>query len=197
MNRTRIHQIAKLSALTVLSLTTIASAHPGHDTSSAASGFAHPFTGYDHLLAMLAVGLWSAQLGKRAIWILPASFLLAMCAGGALAATGMHLPIADQGILTSVLVLGILIATTARLPLALALTIVALFAVCHGFAHIAEMKPGASRFAYGSGFLLATASLHIAGLFIGSLLQKYKLPNLTRACGAVVACSAIALWFFA
>src|SRR4051794_16243195 len=105
MNHNRIHQIA-ISTLTVLSLTTIASAHSGHDTSSAAAGFAHPFTGYDHLLAMLALGLWSAQQGNRAKWIIPASFLLAMCAGGALATTRTHFPVAEQGIITSVLILG-------------------------------------------------------------------------------------------
>lgn len=196
MNPARIRQFA-ISAVTVLSLTTIASAHPGHDTSSAASGFAHPFTGYDHLLAMLAVGLWSAQLGKRAKWLLPISFLTAMCAGGALAALGIKLPLAEQGILTSVLVLGLLIAFAARLPLAAAITITTLFALCHGHAHVAEMKPADSILPYSSGFLLATALLHLTGLGIGSLLQKYKLPTLTRACGAAVATGAIALWVLA
>lgn len=196
MNQNRIHQIA-ISAVTVLSLTTIASAHPGHDTSSATSGFAHPFTGYDHLLAMLAVGLWSAQQNNRAKWIIPASFLLAMCAGGTLAAIGAHFPIAEQGILTSVLILGLLITFATRLPLAFAIAIVSLFALCHGYSHIAEMKPTDSIFAYSSGFLLGTASLHLAGLLLGKFLQKNKLPVLTRACGTAIATCAVAFWLFA
>jgi urease accessory protein len=170
-------------------------AHPGHDGGPAsAAGFAHPFTGWDHFLAMAAVGLWAIQLGGRARSIVPASFLAAMFVGGWMAASDVTLRLADQGILVSVLLLGLLVATAARLPLAWAAGIAGCFAVFHGYAHVAEMHPGDSLPAYGLGFLIATAMLLGVGLAIGAVLQSVKLPVIMRVCGGVVALGAIALW---
>jgi urease accessory protein len=192
-------QLAWISAVAVLVLTGgVASAHPGHDTGPAgAAGFAHPFTGWDHLLAMVAVGLWATQLGGKARWIVPSSFLAAMLLGGAMAASDMTLRLADQGILVSVLVLGLLVAVAARLPLAWAAGIAGLFAICHGYAHVAEMRQGDSLFAYGAGFIIATGTLLAGGLGLGGLLQTIKLPIVMRVCGGVVALGAIALWITA
>jgi urease accessory protein len=190
-------QMAWMSAaVAVLVLTAgVASAHPGHDTGPAgAAGFAHPFTGWDHLLAMVAVGLWATQLGGKARWIVPASFLAAMLLGGAMAASDMTLRLADQGILASVLVLGVMVAIAARLPIGVAAAIVGLFAIFHGYAHVAEMPPGNSLGAYAPGFMLATALLLAAGLAIGMLFQTIKLPVLMRICGGAVAIGAVALW---
>jgi urease accessory protein len=192
-------QLAWMAAVSVLLLTGgVASAHPGHDSGPAgAAGFAHPFTGWDHLLAMVAVGLWATQLGGKARWIVPSSFLAAMLLGGAMAASDMTLRLADQGILVSVLVLGLLVAVAARLPLAWAAGIVGLFAICHGYAHVAEMRQGDSLFAYSAGFLVATGMLLAGGLGLGGLLQTIKLPIVMRVCGGVVALGAIALWITA
>lgn len=192
-------QVAWMAAGAVLLLSGgVASAHPGHDTGPAsAAGFAHSFTGWDHLLAMTAVGLWAMQMGGRAKWIVPVSFLTAMILGGWMAASEMTLRLADQGILASVLVLGLLVAVAARLPLAWAAAIVGVFAVCHGYAHVAEMRSGDSLVAYGAGFVIATGILLAGGLALGALLQRIRLPIVMRVCGGVVALGAIALWITA
>lgn len=144
-------------------------AHPDHGAASLASGLAHPLGGLDHLLAMLAVGLFAARQPGDARWMLPTGFVLAMLAGAALSAAGIALPAVEAAIATSVLVLGVLIACLARLPLAAALPLVAAFALFHGHAHHAEMGAG-SAFAYTAGFALATAALHLAGLGLARLL---------------------------
>lgn len=159
--------------------TAIAFAHPGHDgehggglTWDFAGGFGHPLGGLDHLLAMVAVGLWAAQLGGRARWALPAAFLTALAAGAALGASGGVFGGLEQGIAASVLVLGLLVVTAARLPLAAGVILSAVFALFHGVAHGAEMPAAASGAAYGLGFLAATALLHAAGLGLGALAAR-------------------------
>jgi urease accessory protein len=169
-------------------------AHPGHDKSGAAAGFVHPFTGVDHLLAMIAVGLWACQLGGRARWTVPVSFVGAMVLGGLLAATGMKVGIAEPGILTSVLVLGLLVAMAVRLPIVVAGTIVASFAMFHGYAHVVEMRQGDSIASYAAGFVAATAMLHAIGLGMGLLIEKTRRPVLLRLCGGVVVLGAMAIW---
>lgn len=129
-----------------------------------AHGFLHPVGGWDHLLAMVAVGLWAAQRGGAALWALPLAFVGTMVAGGALALAGIELPQVETGILLSVVVLGGLIAAQARLPLAASVGLVALFAVFHGHAHGAEMPEAAAPALYALGFVVATALLHAAGL---------------------------------
>jgi urease accessory protein len=164
----------RLPTAVILSLVpTAALAHPGiggaHDF---AHGFAHPFGGLDHLLAMVTVGIFAWQLGGRALWLVPASFLLAMAAGGTLAMLGVALPHVEVGIALSVIVLGGMVALGVKAPLAIAMTLVAAFAVFHGHAHGSEMPLDAAGGAYGAGFVLATALLHGAGIALGAVIGR-------------------------
>src|SRR4051812_46979770 len=137
--------LARLSVPLMLLAAPLAWAHPGQDGGGASvAGFMHPLSGWDHLLAMIAVGLWAAQLGGRARWLVPVSFVSAMALGGALAAAGIHLAMAEEGILASVLVLGALIAAAPRVVVPVACVIVGLFAVFHGYAHGVELRRGDS-----------------------------------------------------
>jgi urease accessory protein len=181
----RSHRLALLGAL-VLLFPVLAQAHPGHDvTWGFSGGFAHPLFGWDHLLAMTAVGLWSAQLGGRARWFVPGAFVGVM----ALAAVFGHyfgtIPGTEQGIAASILILGLLIASAARLPVAAGMAVVAGFAVFHGVAHGAEMPPTAGGLSYGVGFVLATALLHAAGLGLGAALKSR--PAISRIAGGAAA----------
>ncbi len=143
-----------------------------------AAGFSHPMLGLDHLLAMLGVGAWAAQLGGRATWLVPAAFVGMMVAGAALALSGAALPMVEFGIGGSVLVIGVLVAFGTRLPLALAMALAGLFALFHGHAHGTELPGFAHPAAYGAGFVLATALLHAAGFGFARLLraQATRLP---------------------
>lgn len=173
----------------------LAQAHPGHGpANSFASGFGHPLQGLDHLLAMIAVGLWAAQLGGRSIWAVPATFVGVMSIGGMLGMMGMPLPMVEAGILTSVLVLGILIAAAARLPLAVSMAVVGLFALFHGHAHGTEIPMAASGLVYGIGFVLATAALHGCGIALGLLAQKRLAAPALRYAGAAIAVTGVCLW---
>jgi urease accessory protein len=165
---------SRLLPLTVglLLLPLAVQAHPGHSHAGFVAGAAHPLSGLDHLLAMIAVGLWAVQLGGRALWAVPASFVSIMVAGGALGMAGLPLPGVEQGILASVFVLGLLIATAARVPLYASMLIVGAFALFHGFAHGAEMPATAAGLGYGAGFAVATALLHAVGIGAGLLLGK-------------------------
>lgn len=151
----------------------IAFAHPGGGVVHGfGSGFAHPFLGWDHLLAMIAVGIWAGQRGGKARWVLPVAFVAAMGVGGALAFSGVALPGVEAGILASVLVLGALIAAAARLPLLGAAAVVAAFALFHGHAHGTEMPQTLSGLGYGAGFSAATALLHAAGVTVPASLHR-------------------------
>lgn len=182
---------AALPAILLAGLALPAAAHTGHEAGGFATGFAHPFGGFDHLLAMLAVGLWAAQYAMRtenraALWLLPAAFVLPMGAGFLLALNGIALPGVEAGIALSVLILGLVVAFAARPPLVAAMVVTAGFALFHGFAHGAEMGDGVAT-AYAAGMLLATALLHGAGLVGAMLAQQVATPVLTRAAGAAVA----------
>jgi urease accessory protein len=185
---------ALFTALLVLA-PALAQAHPGHDGTGFAHGFAHPLSGLDHILAMLAVGLWAAQLGGRAFWVVPATFLSVMTLGGALGMAHVGLPFVEQGILLSVLVLGVLIAAAVRLPLVASAAIVGLFALCHGFAHGAEMPETAAGFTYGAGFALATALLHGSGMLAGLMTRKIAEAQWMRVAGAAIAVGGVMLCF--
>ena len=172
-------------------------AHPGHEGSDFtwdfSAGFAHPFTGFDHLLAMIAVGFWAAQLGGRARWLVPSAFLAAMIAGAALGRAGFAFSGTEQLIAASVLVLGILIATAARLPLPASMALVGVFALFHGFAHGAEMPATAAALQYGLGFVATTALLHAAGLALG--LLGARLPaRAAKLAGLAIAACGVALF---
>jgi urease accessory protein len=180
----------------VLLLLTSAGAHahviPG-DVRGFDSGFAHPFQGLDHILAMVAVGFWAAQLGGRARWLVPASFVGVMALGGALAMAGLRVPFTEEGILLSVLVLGILVAVAARFPLAVSMAIVGLLAFFHGHSHGVEMPANVVGYAYGAGFMLATVGLQACGVGTAYLLQPVKVP-VVRWAGAAIAVAGVCLW---
>lgn len=153
----------------------------------AVQGFAHPFSGLDHILAMVAVGLWAAQIGRRALWVLPLAFPLAMAAGGLLGMSGVTVPGIETGIAASVALLGLLIALAAKPQLSVAVGLVALFALFHGHAHGTELPAAASPLLYGLGFVAATAILHLIGLGIGQILKLPQGQLAVRAGGAGIA----------
>lgn len=170
----------------------LALAHPGHETGAFGAGFAHPFGGADHLLAMLALGLWAAQAGGRAVWALPVAFLGAMLAGGSAGAAGFSFPAVEPVILASVIVLGAMVALAARLPLGAAVVMAALFGWAHGWAHGAE-GPASGLLTYAAGFVAATALLHLAGIGIARGTPRLIL----RGAGGALACAGAALMVMA
>lgn len=174
-----------------------AQAHTGHPLDSAVSGLLHPLTGLDHMLAMLGVGIWAAHLSatgeRRSLWLVPSVFVVVMTLGAALGLSGARLPLAEAGIIGSIVLIGLLIAATPTLPLWLPAAVVALFAVCHGYAHGAEMPASSSALAYGAGFLAATIALHLAGIGIGMLGRRIGGAWGPRVLGGAMALSGLAL----
>jgi urease accessory protein len=169
----------------------LAHAHPGHATSSVAHGFSHPLSGIDHFLAMLAVGLWAGQLGGRARWQVPMAFLVVMLAGGILGMGGTSVPGVEQGILASILVLGVLVAAAIRLPLVISIAMVGMFALFHGAAHGTEMPVNATGLSYSVGFTIATAMLHLTGLGIGVITNLSHKARFVRIAGGAIAICAL------
>ena len=151
------------------------------------AGFAHPLMGLDHMLAMLGIGIWAAQLDRRATWLVPAAFVVVMIGGAALALSGAALPMVEFGIAGSVLVIGGLVAFGARLPLPLAMSLVGAFALFHGFAHGTELPGFAHPPAYGAGFVAATALLHGAGFGLAVLARRHASHLPFRFAGAAMA----------
>lgn len=150
-----------------------------------AAGFAHPFLGLDHLLAMLAVGLWAAQLGGAAVWRVPLAFVVVMLAAAGPGMAGVESPLLEPAIASSVLVLGLLVACAARLPTAASIGLVACFAFMHGLAHGLELPQTTAPTLYVLGFVAATASLHLAGLGIGLVARRIAL--VVRLGGSLIA----------
>lgn len=136
------------------------------------AGFAHPFSGLDHLAAMIAVGIWAVQMGRPAVWLFPASFALIMALGAGLSLAGIPLPGVEDGVAVSVAVLGVLLAVTARPSIAIGVALVALFGLAHGYAHGAEMPATAAPVLYALGFLAATLSLLLLGIAFGLAAQS-------------------------
>lgn len=174
-----------------------ASAHPGHEGGhdfgwDFSGGFLHPLSGLDHLLAMIAVGLWAAQLGGQARWLVPAAFVGVMALGAACGHGGMAFAGLEQGIAASVLVLGLLVATAVRLPLAAGMSLVSLFALFHGMAHGAEMPATAGGLEFGLGFVAATVLLHAAGLGLGRLTAQ-RANLVTRTAGVAIAIAGVVM----
>lgn len=184
--------LTALCAIFLLPISALAHTGAGQSTGFSA-GFIHPAGGADHLLAMLAVGLWAAQMGGRAAWAVPGAFVSMMVAGGVLGISGVHVPYIEAGILVSVLVLGVLIAGAFRLPLAISGILVGIFAVFHGHAHGAEMPIAVGAIAYSAGFALATALLHAAGILAGTGLRKLDIEKITRFAGGAIALGGIYL----
>jgi len=152
-----------------------------------ASGLRHPISGLDHVLAMVAVGLWGAQLGAPAIWLLPVTFPMVMAFGGMLALIGIPLPGTEIGIAVSALALGIAVMSEARPPLPLAAVLVGVFAIFHGHAHGTELPAGANGLLYSIGFVVATGCLHATGIGIG-LIHRWPVGRVAlRVAGGMVA----------
>ncbi|MBP2292525.1 HupE/UreJ family protein [Azospirillum rugosum] len=184
------------AALAALPNAALAHTFGAHDA-GLVHGFLHPVGGWDHLLAMVAVGLWAAQRGGNALWLLPTAFVGAMVGGGLMGMAGIDLPQAELGILLSVVALGGLVALQSRLPLLASAGVVALFAVFHGHAHGTEMPEAAQPLLYGLGFAVSTALLHVAG--IGAALSLRRLVEgrrgtlAVRGTGALVGLAGVAL----
>jgi urease accessory protein len=150
------------------------------------TGFRHPISGLDHVLAMVAVGLWGAQLGSPAIWILPVAFPMVMAIGGMLGLMGMPLPGTEYGIALSALLLGAVVMFEIRPPIGLAVPLVGFFAIFHGHAHGTELPPGQSALLYSMGFVIATGSLHALGIGAGTVHRWAWGQKLLRVAGALV-----------
>jgi urease accessory protein len=178
-------------------LSTAAYAHTGvGDTNGLAHGFFHPVRGVDHVLVMVAVGLFAAHLGGRALWLVPLSFVSMMIVGGMAGMAGLRLPFVEIAIGLSVVFLGVAVALRLHLPTAAAMAMVGLFAIFHGHAHGAEMPESASGFEYALGFVLATATLHGCGIGFGLLLGKASEPKgalVSRAAGGAMALAGLAI----
>ncbi|MCG3133400.1 MAG: hypothetical protein HMLKMBBP_00557 [Planctomycetes bacterium] len=168
-------------------------AHPGFGAPSFAGGLAHPVSGADHVLAMLAVGVWASQICGRARWALPLAFVGVMAAGGALGMSGVAMPLVEAGIAGSVVVLGLLVACAARWPLLAAAPLVAAFALFHGHAHGTELPATASATGYVAGFVIATALLHGAGLWLGHAASSRGRSMALRVAGAAIALCGVAI----
>lgn len=151
------------------------------------SGLLHPVQGLDHLLAMVAVGLWGAQLEKPAIYLLPIVFPAIMAAGAVAGLLGLPLPGVEIGVSLSALVLGVVVAFRVVPPLAVAITVVGAFGIWHGFAHGVELPHAANALAYGVGFITATGALHLCGIALGTLLRWPSGERFVRLCGGVIA----------
>ena len=161
-------------AITLL-IPSVAIAHTGvGDPSGFLHGLAHPIGGLDHMLAMVAVGLWAAQIGGKALWLVPGAFLLAMTGSSVLGHFGLLLPGVEQGILASDFILGLLLLFSTRLSLAVSIGIVSMLAIFHGYAHGAEMPETASGLTYGIGFMISTAGLHLAGIGMGVGIDRFQ-----------------------
>ncbi|HEY7663786.1 MAG TPA: HupE/UreJ family protein [Xanthobacteraceae bacterium] len=171
-----------------------ASAHTGSGSGSGGfiGGFAHPVFGPDHVVAMVAVGLWGALLGAPAIWLLPVVFPLVMAGGGAAGILGLPLPAVEIGVAVSAVVLGLMVALALRPPLWVAAVLVGAFAIFHGHAHGSELPPGADAVAFSVGFVVATGLLHLAGITFG-LLARWPAGRVTvRAVGGAIALAGLA-----
>lgn len=186
---------AGMTLVAVLVGSDAALAHTGAEHAiSFASGFKHPFTGFDHMLAMVAVGLWAGLVGGRALWAWPAAFVGVMVLGGALGFSGVAVPLVELGILASLVTLGILVLTAARLPAAAGAILVAVFALLHGHAHGAELPEAAAAASYAAGFAIATIVLHAIGIGVASYVAGNANGRLAvRGAGALVAAAGVVL----
>jgi urease accessory protein len=186
-----------LTLLAAMLFSGAAQAHTGvGDTNGFLHGFAHPISGVDHVLAMVAVGLFGTRLGGRALWLVPLSFVSMMVVGGALGMTGVELPFVEIGIGLSVVVFGISVAAHFDLPTVAAMTMVGFFALFHGHAHGAEMPQSASGLEYGTGFVLATAMLHAFGIGLGLLIARVSQAygrRILQTAGAAMAVTGVAI----
>lgn len=185
---------SSLLALPALAAATPAAAHVAHGVAGGlTAGALHPLGGVDHLLAMVAVGIWAAQLGGRALYGLPLAFLAAMALGGTAGLAGLGAAPVELAIVGSVAVLGAAIAFGRAVPGLLAAGVVALFGAVHGHAHGLELAHGADAIAYSAGFLAVTAALHAGGLLAALGLRRLDLQPAVRASGGAIALAGVVL----
>lgn len=173
-----------------------AMAHVGHGpTASFNAGFVHPFSGFDHVLVMLMVGLWAAEKGGRALWGWPTVFVGMMLFGGVLAMQGTPLPFVEPAILASVVALGFLVALAVDLPIGAGAAVISVFGLFHGHAHGTEVTETVSGVGYMAGFALATAALHLLGIGFAELMTHFKLQSAIRVAGML--CVSVGAGLFA
>src|SRR3954452_23766182 len=181
-----------LEILPALIFATPAFAHTGEGAGGFLAGLSHPVFGADHVIAMVAVGMWGAVLGPPAIWLLPIIFPLVMAFGGVLGIAGVPLPAVETGIAASAIVLGLMVALAARPPLWIAAALVGAFAIFHGYAHGRELPDDANALAFSAGFVMATGALHLAGIAFG-LLARWPAGQLAvRGAGGAIALAGLA-----
>ena len=193
MTKQQPRAIAVPTAVLVLAIACApAFAHTGSASGGFVGGFAHPLFGPDHVVAMVAVGLWGAFLGSPAIWLLPIVFPLVMAFGGIIGILGVPLPGVEIGIALSAIVLGLMVALAARPPLWTAAVLVGAFAIFHGYAHGGELPPGADAVTYFVGFVVATGLLHLTGIAFGLLARWPAGRFAVRAAGGAIALAGVA-----
>lgn len=185
--------LATLVAFAVAGFDSAAFAHLGDHSGGLAGGIAHPFSGLDHILAMVAVGLWASQLARPACWLLPATFPAVMAIGAFLGTSGLVLPWAEPAIAASVLVFGAVIAFALRPSLAVSALLIALFAMFHGYSHGVEAPAQGSVLAYDAGFIVATLALHAIGFAIGAIANHASVRFVARGAGAAIAAIGVVL----
>ncbi|WP_426038291.1 HupE/UreJ family protein [Cypionkella sp. TWP1-2-1b2] len=176
-----------LTILTFIASASAASAHIGGIPGGFASGFLHPILGWDHVAAMVAVGIWGAFLGRPALWLLPILFPMIMACGAALGIAGVPLSHIETGIALSSMVLGVLVLFGVRTPLWVACIVIGIFAVCHGYAHGVELPEASNPLSFAIGFIVSTGLLHLCGIGIGYLTKYQGGKIVVRATGAVIA----------
>jgi len=177
---------------TILLLTQNAQGHiVSGESGGFVSGLKHPWSGWDHICAMVAVGLWGAQLGMPAIWVLPVTFPMVMAMGGFLGLIGIPFPGDELGIAASAILLGLMVLLAARPPLAVAMALVGIFGLFHGYAHGHELPPGQNGLLYSIGFVVATGTLHALGITIG-LVHRWNAGKVfLRVAGAAIAVAGV------
>lgn len=186
MSSNRLFQYLTLAALAV-SVPTMAEAHVlAGEGGGFLHGFEHPLSGLDHMLAMFCVGLWGAQMGGRSVWSLPIAFPLIMVVGGMMGIAGIPLPNVESGIALSIIVLGAAIACLWRPPEWLAVVLIGVFAIFHGYAHGAELPNAADPADYAFGFVVATGLIHLAGIAVGLGFQRLQGGQMARALGGLI-----------
>jgi urease accessory protein len=178
-------------------IATSAFSHTGAgDTAGLVHGLLHPIGGLDHVLAMVAVGVFAALLGGRSLWLVPAAFVSMMVIGGTIGVAGVLLPMVEIGIALSIVALGVAVALRLNMPVVLAMAFVGFFAIFHGHAHGTEMPDSASGMAYGAGFVLATALLHACGIglaFALAMLANNHASRVAQLAGGTMALTGIAI----
>ena len=185
--------LAALAALATAGFSSAASAHIGSHAGGFTNGLAHPFYGLDHVLAMVAVGLWASQLGRRAVWLLPLTFPFVMAAGAVIGWSGVSFPWVEMGIAGSVIALGAAVAFALRPPLMASALVIGFFALFHGFEHGASLPAHGTALTYGAGFILATFILHMIGIGLGMLANNVPVRFAARTAGGAIAVLGVAL----